>query len=363
MKTNEETTVLNDATRVARDEKTVYQKNEKSSTQLEELSFENGVKPTWKTVTISGVSGIALGAAGVLFSGATLPEKEITNQLAGEVAELSEGEEKEEDATVETEPQETSGESHTININIEGGDKIESINVQESEGSNVTVNIHLAESQGPADAPNSGNIIFATGVNDNMSFGEAFAAARHEVGAGGAFVWHGTVYGTYYANEWSQMSAAEKNQFTSDAINTYHSGSSHSHYAESQAAHEPSVAPDVHTTSQSDDLASVDVHVLGVDHNVDVGDGSVVDLGYAYLDGHAAMFIDVDQDGTFDAAAIDLNDNGKIEEGEFGELNPDLGMTVEGFEQAAEMQSGSAVDDLYADSPDYINDADVSCLA
>ena len=37
----------------------------------------------------------------------------------------------------------------------------------------------------------------ATGVTDEMSFGEAFAAARAEVGAGGAFEWRGEVYNTY----------------------------------------------------------------------------------------------------------------------------------------------------------------------
>lgn len=45
------------------------------------------------------------------------------------------------------------------------------------------------------------NISVATGVNDEMSFNEAFAAARSEVGAGGAFEWRGNVYGTYYAEE------------------------------------------------------------------------------------------------------------------------------------------------------------------
>lgn len=43
----------------------------------------------------------------------------------------------------------------------------------------------------------SGNepVLVATSVNDDMSFNETFAAARHEVGAGGAFEWHGNIYG------------------------------------------------------------------------------------------------------------------------------------------------------------------------
>lgn len=53
----------------------------------------------------------------------------------------------------------------------------------------------------------------AGGVDDGMSFAEAFAAARAEVGAGGVFEWHGKLYGTYYAEEWANMSAAEKAEF------------------------------------------------------------------------------------------------------------------------------------------------------
>lgn len=60
----------------------------------------------------------------------------------------------------------------------------------------------------------------ATSVDDDMSFGEAFAAARHEVGAGGLFVWHGHTYGTYYANEWNSMSAEDQQQYWSNVHHT-----------------------------------------------------------------------------------------------------------------------------------------------
>jgi hypothetical protein len=44
----------------------------------------------------------------------------------------------------------------------------------------------------------------ATGVNDEMSFGEAFAAARAETGPGGVFTWHGQNYHTFVAGEIDQ---------------------------------------------------------------------------------------------------------------------------------------------------------------
>ena len=60
----------------------------------------------------------------------------------------------------------------------------------------------------------------ATGVDDSMSFNQAFAAARHEVGPGGLFVWQGHTYGTYYANEWNAMSPEEHDQYWADVTHT-----------------------------------------------------------------------------------------------------------------------------------------------
>lgn len=60
----------------------------------------------------------------------------------------------------------------------------------------------------------------AHGVDDSMSFNQAFAAARHEVGPGGLFVWHGNTYGTYYANEWNAMSPEDKDQYWADVNHT-----------------------------------------------------------------------------------------------------------------------------------------------
>lgn len=60
------------------------------------------------------------------------------------------------------------------------------------------------------------DIDLATSVNDDMSFNEAFAAARSEVGAGGAFEWRGNMYNTFYAEEWNSMSAEEKAEFDSN---------------------------------------------------------------------------------------------------------------------------------------------------
>mgnify|MGYP002517574108 CR=1 FL=1 len=56
-------------------------------------------------------------------------------------------------------------------------------------------------------------ISLASVVSDDMSFTEAFAAARSEVGANGVFEWRGGVYGTYYSEEWSELSDEFKSEF------------------------------------------------------------------------------------------------------------------------------------------------------
>jgi hypothetical protein len=54
---------------------------------------------------------------------------------------------------------------------------------------------------------------FAEGVNDSMSFGEAFRTARADVGAGGIFEWHGKLYNTYLKEEWAAMDKSERAEF------------------------------------------------------------------------------------------------------------------------------------------------------
>ena len=63
-----------------------------------------------------------------------------------------------------------------------------------------------AEELTPANVP-------VANVSDDMSFGEAFAAARAEVGAGGVFMWHGNLYNTYVAEDWDAMSPEERAEF------------------------------------------------------------------------------------------------------------------------------------------------------
>jgi hypothetical protein len=176
----------------------------------------------------------------------------------------------------------------------------------------------------------------ATSVTSDMTFGQAFAAARAEVGPGGVFEWHGNLYGTYTAEEWNSMSASEQAEYGE-------------HFAWNQIDHQQSdVAPqdaqladnttvtaevaddDIVVThvdqpseaQQDGDLVATateepaagsndsEVVILGVTHDADSG----MNVGGMVVDGHEIVLVDVDGDMKFDVAVEDVNHNGQLDE-------------------------------------------------
>lgn len=205
-----------------------------------------------------------------------------------------------------------------------------------------------------------GDVNVAQGVNDSMSFDEAFAAARAEVGAGGAFEWRGGVYGTYTAAEWNNMSAAERAQWGENfswgnlhpdegslAAN-HHSNTvvveEHHHYhnnttaqttAQVTSPHKP-VGPVV-----DDTRVEPEVKVLAV------VDSEHAPLGYntalLSVDGEDVFLFDVDNDMTFDVMVHDRNNDGNFSEDEFISINDDK-LTVAnlgGFHVSSDAHTGA----------------------
>ena len=66
---------------------------------------------------------------------------------------------------------------------------------------------------GPATGVLPKDIDVAGKVTDNMSFKEAFAAARKEVGVGGVFGWHGHWYNTFEKDEWAGLSLEQRQEY------------------------------------------------------------------------------------------------------------------------------------------------------
>ena len=176
----------------------------------------------------------------------------------------------------------------------------------------------------------------ATGVDDSMTFSEAFAAARKEVGAGGIFVWHGHTYGTYYADEWNAMSPDDKDQYWANVSHT----TSHLNNSEPQnvtsgedpvndptgeePVAEPIVEPhgnvptdppggwDPNDPNDPNEIPAVPVgEPVEYDLNGDeISDMSIVDIN---ANGVPDIQIDTTGDGHFDTTLMDVSITGASE--------------------------------------------------
>lgn len=174
-----------------------------------------------------------------------------------------------------------------------------------------------------------GNITVATGVTDAMSFNEAFAIARSEVGAGGAFEWRGNVYGTYYAEEWNNMTPAEKSDFynhfswnniDSPSVN----GATYTEVASNNDDIEIVSVDHTQSSANAGGASTVEVvstepeiEVLGVVHDMSTGSN----IGGMSVDGQDVFLIDVDGDLEFDLMASDLNRNNVVDECEVVDIH------------------------------------------
>lgn len=225
------------------------------------------------------------------------------------------------------------------------------------------------------DAPSPQEAIIATSdgmkvaqVNDEVSFSEAFADARAQVGAGGVFEWRGHVYNTYYESEWDNMSSAERAEFQSkvdyEAVTEIEASveSPTNNMAQNTISVEPTepeqpvIAENAEMVDpQSDDSG---VRVLGVEVVADA-DGNQMTIAGLEIEGHGAIMVDVDNDGMMDLIGVDENADGQLSENEIYDAS-ELGVTTQDLmEQMPNDNLYYAQDDSM---PDYMNDADVSTL-
>lgn len=219
------------------------------------------------------------------------------------------------------------------------------------------------------------DIAVATTVNDDMSFGEAFAAARADVGPGGCFEWHSNVYGTYTAEEWDKMTVEERADW-SDHFSWNHIDYSQSNVAQHSTTvqHNSSNAAecddDIEVVSvnhrESNDIAHTEQNVHQVSNEVEVqsAEPEIEILGVVHdsetnvnvagmnIDGQDVILIDVDNDLTFDFVASDVNGNGQIDQNELVNIESQ-NLTVDALGGFFNPRG-----DLYAgnDAPDYSND-------
>lgn len=225
------------------------------------------------------------------------------------------------------------------------------------------------EAHGGEEVPtwSDGQVSVAHGVNDDMSFTEAFNTARTEVGPGGAFEWHGNIYHTYNKDEWDNMSAEDKAAFgqhfnftgsataQNDEVEVVDSHASHTaahtsaHTTGHATAHAQTASAETaqsqHTSEETaqtqptgqghqgdepnyvnggegnqghTEIINVspqedEVTILGVEHDENTG------FTYAQLsvNGHEGIMVDIDGDNEYDVLAVDFNGNGQPDDDEF----------------------------------------------
>ncbi|MBO4892388.1 MAG: hypothetical protein J5502_07235 [Prevotella sp.] len=193
-------------------------------------------------------------------------------------------------------------------------------------------------------------------LHNELSFGEAFAQARAEVGPGGLFIWHGGIYNTYTVEEWNAMTPQQKIDFAHQVNPEYR-------------AHDFPTPTDVHpevvvhvvvdgTPEQSSNSIDVSIVEKQIAHNFDMGEDVYI-VGYANAAGHLVVGYDTTGDGQADVAIIDVDNNFRPSDDDvimdnqgnkatLGELNN---------EQDANHLASEENPDVAPDMPDYMNDA------
>ena len=187
-----------------------------------------------------------------------------------------------------------------------------------------------AEEEGSETHPEwtDGEVSVASSVSDDMSFSEAFTAARTEVGSGGVFEWHGNIDSTFTEDEWNGMTAEQIDEYgshfswhsdnssTETASSTHSSTSSHSAHATDEVE-----VSEVTQTSHTEEVAVVDVdpevEVLGVVHDEESG----ANIAGLAVDGQEVVLIDVNGDETFDVMGADVNGDQQLSQNEIVDIS------------------------------------------
>lgn len=189
-------------------------------------------------------------------------------------------------------------------------------------------------------------------VDNSLTFAEAFADARNQVGAGGVFSHNGQMYNTYYKNEWNAMTSDQKQEYYAsvDMEAAMPKDDMLSHPT-AEPIHETSFAP----VDTSHHPTGDEVYVLGVGSATI--EGQEVYVAQLSIGGEDVVLLDIDKDGTFDYAAADANHDGSVSQDEVIDVSQHH-ITVVSMQEAAQPDPQVFAEDL--NMPDYTNDADIN---
>lgn len=202
-------------------------------------------------------------------------------------------------------------------------------------------------------------------VSDAMSFNEAFAAARAEVGPGGVFAWHGGIYGTYYETEWDALSDVQKTEYAQsvhppvtpehiqvNVINEIH----------------PEVVVDVREVEVPDNQSHMASRTTDdISETYPTEDEDVHIVGQGTVQGHDAVALDMTGNNEADVVIIDVDDSRSLTDPDVVVFRGGMATTIGDIEEGnppvslvgEEHQAGLENPDVTPDMPDYIDDGSV----
>ena len=201
-----------------------------------------------------------------------------------------------------------------------------------------------------------------TTMDDGMSFSEAWALARQELGAGQAFVWRGGVYGTFNQAEWHSLSRSEQHEFTNVAVREFQQMEP----SDMLAAHHHSTHFVEGQVVGADDVVVIDDAIHGSDEVSVVSDDDVMIIDSTYdVQAHQPEVITLDNelDGLEDVVAmLDFDGDGTISGdemlGTIATLVNDLPGVSGGMDVMDSLSGGYDSSATADDMPDYVSDAD-----
>jgi hypothetical protein len=146
----------------------------------------------------------------------------------------------------------------------------------------------------------------ANGVTNDMSFSEAFATARKEVGAGGIFEWNGQVYNTYYKTEWDAMSESDKQDYIASIDNATQTIRDGDTVLDENIANQETDISDPNDIQSQNTSEDVYIEVLEV---ADINEDGKNDVFLVDADGNTMpdLVIDRDLDGDADLVILDVD--------------------------------------------------------
>lgn len=186
-----------------------------------------------------------------------------------------------------------------------------------------------------------------TANNEDMSFAEAWSAARAQIGPNGTFEWHGNVYSTATAEEWAATHSVVHESAPAPVGNDTPMDDTYLANADSHHASAP--------VNDDGVLDPSEVQVLGASVHQETYGSETVTMGLGIAEGHAAIVFDADNDGYADLAVVDRNDNLEFERHEMQSVHGS-GITMGQAHQSLASSSAYNSAAPAGDAPDFSAD-------